>query len=207
MSKKKCPTSGKIVIRNCRLSFQRLYVPKAFQPGQDPRFEATGLIDPSVAGSVEVTPKGTTKIEGAAAIKFLKETAVKLAKEAYSNVDGLELCFGKGDKKAYDGYAGMIYIASHNKARPEIRNRQGLIVAENEKGAPFSGCYGNLIITLWAQLNYAHRVNANLLGFQFAKDGPAFSGAAQLDTEDDFEDYEGSTETTADAAFDDDIPF
>lgn len=208
----KAPTSGKIVLRNVRLSFARLWTPKAFQLGQDPRFEATGLIDPSAAGSLIVTDKGTTKCDGAAAVKFLKETAVRLAKEANNGVfdRGTKLCFGKGEEKSYEGYAGMIYIATHNKTRPEIRGRQGQIVAENEKGAPYSGCWGNLIITMWGQNNqYGKRVNANFLGFQFAKDDKAFSGAAQVDVEDDFEAYEGEAPVAAGATedFDDDIPF
>lgn len=203
MAKQKAPTSGKIVVRNVRLSFERLATPKSFQPGQDARYEATGLIDPSVAGSVVVTEKGTTKIEGAAGVKFLKDTAIRLAKEANNGVldPDVKLCFGKGDKKSYDGYAGMVYIATHNKNRPEIRNRQGKLVAPGETGWPFSGSYGNLILTLWGQNNqYGKRVNANLLGWQYVKDGKAFSGAAQVDVEDDFEAYEGDAET-ADSGF------
>lgn len=212
MAKQKAPTSGKIVVKNVRLSFERLYVSKAFQPGQDARYEATGLIDPSVAGSVVVTDKGTTKIEGAAGVKFLKETSIRLAKEANNGVldPELKLCFGKGDKKSYDGYAGMIYIATHNKPKPEVRNRQGLLVEAGKPGAPYSGSYGNLIITLWGQNNqYGKRVNANLLGWQFVRDGEAFSGLAKVDVEDDFEAYEG--DGAAEAAYgddgDDDIPF
>jgi hypothetical protein len=45
----KAPTSDIIKLKNVRLSFARLWKPKAFQEGQDPRFEATFLLDPSNA--------------------------------------------------------------------------------------------------------------------------------------------------------------
>jgi hypothetical protein len=47
----------------------------------------------------------------------------------------------------------------------------------------YAGCYVNAIITLWVQNNsYGKRVNAQLDGVQFAKDGEPF-GAGGIDAD------------------------
>jgi len=193
-----------------RLSFARLFTPKAFQPGQDPRYEATYLLDPS-------DPKGLDSI------KRVLKTAADVGKKAHGKVpyeikklaakfipgqkldpsdkaDGIKVAFGDGDDKAYDGYAGMMFVASHNKIRPAVANRRAQKVVEGEDGAPYSGCYVNAKITLWGQDNqYGKRVNANLRSVQFVKPGPAF-GVQAPEAEDEFEaleDEEVATETSS----------
>ena len=60
------------------------------------------------------------------------------------------------------------------------------LVAEN--GKPYSGCFVNASLELWAQdNNYGKRVNATLMGVQFYKDGDSFSGGG-VASEDDFDD-------------------
>jgi hypothetical protein len=171
-------TSEKIKLNNVRLSFPRLFKPKAFQEGQDPRFEASFLLDPSDKSH-------------AAIIKQIKATAKELATEEFGEVPkSLKLCFGDGDEKEYDGYEGMFYVTSSNKTRPTVVDRDLSPLVE-EDGKPYAGCYVNGTITLWVMNNqFGKRINANLRAVQFVKDGEAF-GVKPVDAEEEFDALEG----------------
>lgn len=96
-----------------------------------------------------------------------------------------------GDTKAdYDGYAGNMFVNSRSKGRPTIidRDKTPLTIDDNK---PYSGCYVNAQVELWAQdNNYGKRINATLKGIQFVKDGDAFGagGAASADDFDNLDD-------------------
>jgi len=96
-----------------------------------------------------------------------------------------------GEKSHIDGYGeDVMFINANNKARPEIRDRDGRTPLAEEDGRPYAGCYVHAILQLWAQDNkWGKRINASLLGIQFAGDGDAFSGGAKAD-DDDFEDLD-----------------
>lgn len=203
----KTVTSEPIPLKGARLSFARLYTPKAFQPGQDPRYEATYLLDPSDAGQLACI-KGVLSAAAALAKQVhgkvpyeIKKLAAKFipgqALDPKEKPDGIKTGFSDGDDKSYDGYAGMFAIACHNKVRPTVVNRRLEPVAEGDAGAPYSGCYVNAKITLWAQDNqYGKRINANLRSVQFLRDGTAF-GIAPVDAEDEFEALEDGEDATA----------
>ena len=168
------PTSEKIKLTNVRLSFQRLFVPKSFKEGQPARFEASFLLDPSDKAH-------------AALIKEIKTRAKEVIKEQWGEKPkSLKVCFGSGDEKDYDGYEGQFYITSNNRTRPTVvdRNLQPLVEAD---GKPYSGCYVNGTITLWAQDNqFGKRINANLRAVQFVRDGEAF-GVQPVEAEEEFD--------------------
>lgn len=169
-----------IHLNNVRLSFPELFTPKAFQEGQDKKYQASFLIDPE-------TP------EGKKTIKVLKAEIERTATDKWKgkapkNVQflGEKCCAKDGDQKEYDGYAGMVAVASSNKRPPLVVDRDKTILKE-EDGKPYAGCFVNATITLWAQDNqFGKRVNANLRGVQFFADGEAF-GAAGPDVEDEFD--------------------
>ncbi|MNP47458.1 hypothetical protein D3C76_1415120 [compost metagenome] len=57
-----------------------------------------------------------------------------------------------------------------------------------QEGKPYSGCYVNVIVDIWAQDNsYGKRINAQLQGIQFVRDGEAFSGGGTSADASDFE--------------------
>ena len=182
-----------------RASFVRLDKPKAFQEGQDPRWECTFLLDPADAKGLE-------------SIKLVLKEAVALSKAAWdivplelqklvhqfvpgqkapdpkTKVDGIEMAFYDGDTRDYDGYAGKFVIPSHNsKLKPAVANARGVSVDPGEDQFPYSGAYVVGSITLWAQDNkYGKRIGVNLRGVQFWKDGEAF-GQGDIAAEDEFE--------------------
>lgn len=184
----KSVTTEKIFLPKVRLSFPHIYTPKAFAPGQDPRFQATFLLDPANA-------------EHKALITTLKTEIKRIEKEAGLTGD-VKYCLGSGDKKAYEGYAGMVYLSTSNTVRPTVVNRGKQPVSEGDRQAPYAGCYVNANVTLWTQKNqYGQRVNCNLRSIQFVEDGAGF-GRAPVDADDEFEALEAGAPGTASDDFD-----
>lgn len=180
------PTSDPIKLPNVRLSFPRLFKPKAFREGQEPRFEATFLLDPSDKAH-------------AALIAEIESTADAILKEHFNGKvpNSVKLCFGDGNEKDYDGYADMFFISTSNRTRPTVVDRQRNPLVE-EDGKPYAGCYVNGSITLWVMDNeFGKRVNANLRAVQFVRDGEAF-GVKPVDAEEEFDVLDGDEEAAGD---------
>lgn len=179
-----------IKLPKVRLSFPRLFVPKAFSPAQEPRFEATFLLDPSNKAHAGV-------------IAQIKSEAKRVATEKWgANLPkALKKCYGLADEsgKEYDGYAGMFYIASANKTRPRVVGPDRVDLVESD-GKPYAGCFVNATVSLWAWGPNVggHGLNANLRGVQFVEDGDAF-GVRPVDAEEEFD----ALEETATAGGDD----
>jgi hypothetical protein len=119
--------------------------------------------------------------------------------------DGLRLCVESGNNKTYDGYKDRVVIRSSNKNAPTVVD-QGKNVLEKkgevEPKIPYAGSYVVGLITLWAQdNNFGKRINANLLGVQFVRDGVPF-GPASADPETDFEVVPDAPAATGAAAID-----
>jgi len=80
----------------------------------------------------------------------------------------------------------FISAAAQENARPTVidQNKSPLTVRD---GKPYAGCYINASIDLWPQDNkYGKRINAQLRGVQFLRDGDAFSAGRPADS-DEFE--------------------
>jgi hypothetical protein len=88
-----------------------------------------------------------------------------------------KLCLHDGDAKAdKEGFKGNLYVSASNKLKPMVVD--GLLQPlDANSGKPYSGCFVNAEIELWAQDNkFGKRINASLRGIQFVKDGPRLSG-------------------------------
>jgi hypothetical protein len=82
----------------------------------------------------------------------------------------------------------MSIKASASK-RPMVLDRDRSPLTENDNRV-YAGCYVNAIIELWAQNNqWGKRINANLLGVQFFKDGEPFADGETANA-DDFEAFD-----------------
>lgn len=206
MPKSEVITSEKVYVRS-RLAFVRLDKPKAFEEGQDPRFETSFLVDPSekAKGSVPANEVGL------AALTVIVKTAAKIAKAKWGvtprevlrvaseiGIPGVKYdpkakddkikfdCLYSGDTKEYDGFAGNWVLATHNKNKPAVANRAGEAVLPGEDEFPFSGSFGRGSVTFWTQDNkYGRRIGVNLRGVQWIRTGEAF-GAGAIDPSDEF---------------------
>ncbi len=182
-------TSEKILLPEARLSFPRLFKARAFQDGQTPRYEAVFLLDPSDKRQAKAIEKIEAEAEALISAKWPKKRPSKI-----------EFCFGYADEEGleYDGYSGQFFIRSNKKepdGLPVVVDRSNRLLEEKD-GVVYAGSYVNGTVTLWLQDNqYGKRINANLRGVQFVRDGEAFSGAERVDPDDEFAVLEDADES------------
>ena len=160
----------KIKLNNVRLSFPSIFNKSEFN-GQVGKFEATFLMNK------ESQAKMIADVEAQIAL---------IQKDNKAKVSPDKICLKDGEFVDYDGYAGCMSIKAGSNRRPTVLGRDKAPVVE-EDNIVYAGCYVNAVIELWYQDNsYGKRVNCNLLGIQFAKDGDTF-GAGDTDVSDDFD--------------------
>lgn len=168
----------KLILNNVRLAFPAIFEPKSVQ-GEDPAYSASLILPPDHPQMQEINDA----IEAVAKEKWGAKSADTLkAIRAKDNS-----CLHDGDTKAnYDGFEGNFYISSRSKTKPLVLDRGGpnYPLAQSD-GRPYGGCFVNTSLELWAQdNNFGKRVNAQLKGVQFVRDGDAFSGGAPADPDD-----------------------
>lgn len=163
----------KIQLPNARLSFPSLFNHGSFNGESTDKFEATFILDEK---------------ENAEQIKVLKAQIQALIK---TDLKGAKLgedkiCLKAGaDRPEYEG---KFTIKASTKKRPMVVNRDKSPITEDDN-VIYAGCHVNAIVTLWAQNNgYGKRINAQLDGVQFVRDGEAFGeGGISADAFDSFE--------------------
>lgn len=178
----------KVMIRHlgpeqfARLAFAQFLFEKGTVGGEgEPAFSSTVIVSPNHPD-----------------LKALEAAEAQVAKEKWADKAPAILAQIKakgvgvvkdGDTKAsFDGFAGNKFVSMRSSARPTVidRNRTPLVAAD---GRPYSGCYVNAQVEVWAQDNsYGKRINAQLLGVQFAEDGDSFQAGAPPANPDDFGD-------------------
>lgn len=190
MSEDKQSRVGKVKLQNVRLSFPDLFEAVQFE-GKGPfKYRASFLIEPNSPAH-----KALLAAQEAVLKEEFKDKWQAVLNTA--NDDSKLRFIGKGDNKAYDGYAGMLYVTAtraKDKGRPGIydknpgtKEQPNYLTATD--GKPYAGCYVNAVIELWPQNNnYGKTCRANLLSVQFAKDGDAFGAGTAIASADEFED-------------------
>lgn len=158
-----------IQLKNVRLSFPSLFK-KAVFDGKEGKYEATFLIDKSDTKTKEKLDKA---IENA-----IKESKIKVPSD--------KVCLKDGDNVDYDGYENQWSLKASSNKRPTVINKDKAPIIE-EDDVIYAGCYVNAIIDFWVQNNgFGKRINANLKGIQFLKDGDSF-GQGNVDVTEEFD--------------------
>jgi len=100
-----------------------------------------------------------------------------------------------GDLKAnYAGFEGNNYVSMRSDKRPNVYHRDGSQLTEAD-GVVYSGCYAHVMLEVWAQDNqYGKRINAQVTGVAFSRDGDSFGGGATPASADDFADLSAADE-------------
>lgn len=169
----------RIVIRNARLSFPSLFETAKFNGEDTGKYEATLLLDK------EKNKKDIKKLQN--------EIDTLIAEQLKTKIPAEKICLKDGDESEREEYTGYYYIKAATKKRPVVLDKdKSMIVAEDDK--IYSGCYVNASIGLWAQNNqFGKRINGNLFGIQFSKDGEAFGNTVNcvddFDTIEDDDDF------------------
>lgn len=185
----------KVKLTNVRGAFLKLFDAEQVNGEGEARYGAAFVID----------PKNT------ALVKELDAAMVALAKEQWKDkaagtlqtlISAGRVAFLHRPKanqagEVYDGFEDMFHLNASRRisqGRPLVLDVDGKTPLVAEDGKPYSGCYVNATVDLWAQDNkWGKRINATLLGVQFLRDGDSFSGGAKPSM-DDFEDVtEGAT--------------
>ena len=178
-------TDSIILLKNVRLAFPQLWTPKAMsgndgKPGK-PKYSATFLFAPDHPSFAELKAV------------VLAVAKAKWADKADAILKGLKaqdkLCYHDGvTKSQYSGFEGNFFVSANSDNRPSVFDRTKTPLAEAD-GKPYAGCYVNASIDVWAQdsAQWGKRINAQLRGVQFVRDGDAFA-AGTAASEDEFED-------------------
>jgi len=174
---------GRITLRNARLAFPTLFVPKANDNGVL-NYGCALILGPDhpQLGAIKAA------MDAAGAAKWGDKWPAQ--KKALVIQDRMAL--HDGDLKAkYDGYEGNLFINANAKEseKPTVfdQARNPLTAAS---GKPYAGCYVNASVEFWPQKDHplgGSRINAQLRGVQFLRDGDAFAAGRPADA-DDFED-------------------
>jgi hypothetical protein len=179
----------KLMLKNARLAFPNLWKPRANADGSAGKFGALLILEP-----------------GNPAIAELEKAFVTVAREKWGQkadaiLKGLKaqdrLALHDGaTKAAYNGFEGNMFVSANSDVRPTVigRSREPLSA---EDGKPYSGCYVIASIELWAQDSQAFgkRINAQLRGVQFDRDGDAFAAGTPA-SEDEFTDLSDQGDDT-----------
>jgi hypothetical protein len=203
---------GEVILKDVRLSFFN-----GFRPAPDKINPKTKEVIKGSYGANFLMEKGTpgTKANQAKLKKASHDAKVKKwgeNEEKWPKLKPEKLCVRDGDLEDYDGYEGHIYLSANSPRPPQIiTNRKGkdnkwIEATEGAPGAPYSGCYVNALVRLWAQDNeHGKRLNASLEVVQFLREGQAF-GAAPVDPNEKFTaDMVGDEGSIGDDEDDDDL--
>lgn len=155
---------SKIKMQAVRLSFPSLFNTAKFGGEDTGKYEATFVLD---------------KVEHAEVIAGIKAQIERLMKEELKGkVPSDKLCLKDGDEMGRPEFEGKYTIKASTKKRPLVINRDKSPITESDN-VIYAGCYVNAIVSLWAQDNkFGKRINAQLDGVQFCRDGEAFGDGA-----------------------------
>ena len=177
---------AKVRLKMVRGSYLHLFKQKGFGKKNEgaPKFSGTGIIDPETKSGKANLDLLEDAIEFVGSEQWGKDWP-KIKKKLTK--DG-RICLREGDEDA-DETDGMMTVTASNSKRPLALDENGDEVTEADD-VIYSGCYGDMIVRVWAQDNdYGQRINAVLEGFKFRKDGDPFGGGSKT-TADDFDDDE-----------------
>lgn len=171
-------------LKDVRIAFANgLFTATAVEAGQQKKFNGTFLVPLSDKAQIAAVEKA---IFAAAEEKWGPNKAKSVIESLRNNPN--KFCFKNGATKPnYEGFEGNMFISASTKTRPMVVDRQRQPLTE-EDGKPYSGCYVNARLQIWAMDNkYGKGIFAQLASVQFVRDGDAFSGGIQ-GSADDFED-------------------
>jgi hypothetical protein len=166
---------SKIKLQSVRLSFPSLFQQAAFGGESTGKYEATFILD---------------KKEHAQVISQIEAEIARLQKEEIkAKVSSDKICLKDGDEMGRPEYEGKMTIKASTKKRPLVIDRDKAPITEDDN-IVYAGCFVNAILTLWPQNNnFGKRVNAQLDGVQFVRDGEPFGdGGISADAFDAFGD-------------------
>ena len=177
-------SESKVLLKNVRLSFPKLFKPQASVEGGDLKYSAAFLIDPST----EEGAANLKKVEAAIAATKSAKWGAKVPKMKHE-------ALSDGNEKDYDGYKDVMVVGAADQRPPVLIDRdrsplnEATCMSENKL---YPGCYVNAVVLFWAYDNkFGKGMGANLKAVQFADHGEDLSGATTIDVDSEFDDLDG----------------
>ena len=195
------PTTVRLI--GVRLAFPSLFEPTDYENDGKFAYRASFLFPKTVDGKPSLEAQlMANAVKEACKKKYTDKADAKLA--AYK-ANGKIWALRDGDIKAseketYAAYAGCYVVGARSKVAPAVVDS---ILAPDGKpkkltkadGRPYSGCYVNAVVEVYAYDSAGGGVSCELKGVQFNKDGDALGGGAPL-SPDAFSDLAVSQEET-----------
>jgi hypothetical protein len=179
-----------IKFKNARLAFPNIFRPRpSDKPGEKGKYGCLFIVDPTNPVIAELNKAFPV----VAKAKWNDKAAVILA--GLEKQDKLALHDGS-TKAQYAGFEGNMFISANSDIRPTVLNLDRTPLTEDD-GKPYAGCYVAGSIELWCQdsKDFGKRINAQLRGLQFQRDGDAFA-AGTAAKEEEFEDLSNQGDDT-----------
>jgi hypothetical protein len=176
---------GRVMIREARLAFPALFVPRTVNGEGKPRYSATLLLqadDPQLAGikkAIQAVAREQWKDKAPAILASLE----KVGKVALRNGE---------EKSQYDGFEGTMFVSAsaYEDAPPTVCDAVRQQLTERS-GKPYAGCYVNASVEFKAQDGqYGKRIVAKLRGVQFWRDGDSFVAGTRPASVDEFDEID-----------------
>lgn len=186
----------KVRLENVRLGFaQQIFVASAVEEGQDPKFGCDSLLVPGSSVKKQVDGKWVPTTMKDVLLEVANDAMKGKGSKWLDDLENSKRCYRDGDKRVnkagdpYEGYEGVFYVTAKNKVRPLVIDQNKSPLTQQD-GKPYSGCYANVNIEVYAITDPKRKgVHASLKGVQFVKDGDAFGGGAPA-SPDDFDTVE-----------------
>lgn len=202
MAEKKAPESRWTMLKNVRIAFANIHEAKPVGQTGAERYSCVLIIEPDSENDKTIMKEiaKSSKAKWADKSGAVLKTLATKDKICYMRRD-----FTDSEGNVYEGFEDHYALRVSNEKRPTIGDRHGKPLTK-EDGRPYSGCYCNVWVNLWAQDNsYGQRINGTLGAVQFVNDAPGFGKGAPV-SESVFEDLGVAEGEFAEAAIDPDAP-
>ena len=165
----------RILLKDVRLSFPAIFSPAAIGDGE-PAYGCKLIVPPNhpqikeLREAIKTVAKEKWKDKADQVLTILgEEKRIAFIEGPYKN---------KKTGEVYAGYEGNFHVSARNaKTRPTALAKDGSPTTEAD-GLIYNGCYVHASLEFWPQDNeYGRRVNCNLRGVMFSRDGEAFGGS------------------------------
>lgn len=172
-----------------RAAFLRVDKPERFQGTGEPRYSGSVILEVGEQGG---SPADIAAVKAAMRAAAAKQWGEDKADAAVNGLmKAMKTAFIDGDTKPdVLGYPGNMIIQAHARVNqpPSLVATKGgvnILLDRETQATIYGGCYVNAKIQFWAQDNkWGKRINAQLCGLQFVKDGLPFSGGKPADVTD-----------------------
>lgn len=173
---------AEIILKNVRIGFPTLWEAEEYKGDGKFNYSVKAFIEPDSENDKKI--RETIKQEAMA--KWPKKYEMLLEE---MRLDKKAYCYVDGKRVEYDHPEGNWILTAKRRetdGRPLIIDQRKNPLTEKD-GKPYSGCYCNIKVEIYAQDGDNKGIRCGFATIQFAKDGESFGGTKPA-TDDGFDD-------------------